>query len=248
MPCTLSLCYATELLATCGPCPQAKPTAYATPIEDPAERGRMWLSRLGKMIEQHKNGDFILASASPRRGELLRQVGLSFRTVPSRLSESNQGGMEPRQHALYWAAAKAKDVAQRYPQEWVLGADTIVVIDGDILGKPANLSEAVAMLSRLSGRSHIVITALCLILGQSGAEGKEWVQTTVAMRDFSPADIQGYVATGEPMDKAGAYGIQGIGGCLVQRIEGSYSNVVGLPLCETVVLLRRHGVADPFRK
>ena len=200
------------------------------------------------MNEQHNHGDFILASASPRRQDLLRQVGLSFRTVPSRLSESSQSTVAPRQHALYWAAAKAKEVAQRYPQEWVLGADTIVVLDGKILGKPTDPSEAAAMLSRLSGRGHIVITAICLVTGQAELGGEEWVETRVFMRPLSTDDIQGYVATGEPLDKAGAYGIQGIGGCLVLRIEGSYSNVVGLPLCETVELLRRHRVADPFRK
>lgn len=193
-------------------------------------------------------GDFILASASPRRRQLLHQVGLHFRTVPSRLSESNRGGMEPRQHALYWAAAKAREVAQRHPEDWVLGADTIVVLDSEILGKPANPSDAVAMLSRLSGRSHLVMTGLCLILGQSGVEENKCVATKVSMRHLSTEDIQGYLATGEPMDKAGGYAIQGIGGCLVQHIEGSYSNVVGLPLCETVEILRRHGVANPFRK
>ncbi len=156
--------------------------------------------------------------------------------------------MEPRRHALYWAAAKAKEVAQRYPEDWVLGADTIVVLDREILGKPANPPEAVAMLSRLSGRSHVVITGICLILGQSGVEENECVATKVSMRHLTTEDIQGYLATGEPMDKAGGYGIQGIGGCLVQHIEGSYSNVVGLPLCETVEILRRHGVANPFRK
>jgi septum formation protein len=200
------------------------------------------------MNEQQNHRDFILASASPRRRELLLQVGLSFRTVPSELSESNQGGTEPRQHALYWAAAKAREVAQRFPQEWVLGADTVVVIDGEILGKPASPAEAEAMLYQLSGRSHLVITGLCLTLNQAAVEGRECVETRVSMRKLSAEDIQGYVATGEPMDKAGSYGIQGIGGCLVQRIEGSYSNVVGLPLCETVELLRRHRVADPLRK
>ena len=194
------------------------------------------------------DGDFILASTSPRRRELLRQVGLSFRTAPSRLRESSLGGLEPRHQALYWAVAKAREVVQRYPQKWVLAADTIVVLDGDILGKPADSSEAVAMLSRLNGRGHVVITGICLMLGESGAEEVAHVETTVFMKHLTPADIEGYVATCEPMDKAGGYGIQGIGGCLVRRIEGSYSNVVGLPLCETVELLRRHGVADPFRK
>lgn len=200
------------------------------------------------MNKSSNNEDFILASASPRRHELLRQVGLSFRIVPSRLRESNQSGMAPHLHALHWAAAKAKEVAQRYPDEWVLGADTIVVLDGVILGKPDNHSEALNMLSRLSGRSHFVITGLCLILENGGVETSEYVETKVYMRQLSHNDIQGYVTTGEPLDKAGGYGIQGIGGCLVQRIEGSYSNVVGLPLCETVELLRRHKVADPFEK
>jgi septum formation protein len=200
------------------------------------------------MNKSPNNEDFILASASPRRQELLRQVGLSFRIVPSKLRESNQSGMEPHFHALYWAAAKAKEVAQRYPEEWVLGADTIVVLDGVILGKPDNHSEALDMLSRLSGRSHFVITGLCLVLEKAGVETREHVETKVYMRQLSQHDIQGYVTTGEPLDKAGGYGIQGIGGCLVQRIEGSYSNVVGLPLCETVELLRRHKVADPFKK
>jgi septum formation protein len=164
------------------------------------------------------------------------------------LSESNRGSMEPREHALYWAAAKAKEVAHRYPEDWVLGADTIVVLDKEILGKPANPREALAMLSRLSGHCHLVFTGLCLVLGQSGIEENDCVATKVCMRPLTTEDIQGYLATGEPMDKAGAYGIQGIGGCLVQHIEGSYTNVVGLPLCETVEILRRHGVADPLRK
>ncbi len=200
------------------------------------------------MAEHEKNGDFVLASASPRRRELLRQVGLSFRVVPSRLQEINQSDMEPYRHALYFARAKADEVVKRYPQEWVLAADTIVVIDGEILGKPGNSTEAMAMLSRLSGRSHRVITGLSLLHGEAGVEDGEYVETTVFMRRLSTEDIQGYVETGEPMDKAGAYGIQGIGGCLIQRIEGSYSNVVGLPLCETVALLRRHQVADPFKR
>ena len=103
------------------------------------------------------------------------------------------------------------------------------------------------MLSRLSGRSHLVITGVSLIHAEYGVEESQIVETKVFMRRLSAVDIEGYIATGEPMDKAGAYGIQGIGGCLVQRIEGSYSNVVGLPLCETVELLRRHRVADPFK-
>ena len=198
------------------------------------------------MNNNKKNEAFILASGSPRRRELLRQLGFSFTVIPSRLEETNQRGMEPRGHATYYAKEKAKEVAQRHPQQWILAADTIVVVAEEILGKPINVTEATAMLSRLSGRSHHVITGVCLLNAQCGVEESQTVETEVFMRRLDTADIEGYIATGEPMDKAGAYGIQGIGGCLVQRIEGSYSNVVGLPLCETVELLRRHRVADPF--
>jgi septum formation protein len=199
------------------------------------------------MTEDHKKGDFILASASPRRRELLAQIGLSFTVVPSRLQESNQSGMKPHVHATYFAEAKARDVADRYPDKWILGADTIVILGQEILGKPADPTEAFSTLSRLAGGSHSVITGICLIHMGIEVVESEWVETKVFMRSLSGGDIEGYIRTGEPMDKAGAYGIQGIGGCLVQRIEGSYSNVVGLPLCETLELLRRHGVADPFK-
>lgn len=199
------------------------------------------------MNKNNKNEAFILASGSPRRRELLRQLGFSFTVIPSSLEETNQSGMEPRRHATYYAKEKAKEVAQRYPQQWVLAADTIVVVDEEILGKPVSVTEATAMLSRLSGRNHQVITAVSLLHLQCGVEESQAVETKVFMRRLGAADIEGYIATGEPMDKAGAYGIQGIGGCLVQRIEGSYTNVVGLPLCETVELLRRHRVADPFK-
>ena len=199
------------------------------------------------MTEQKKNGDFILGSASPRRRELLRQVRLSFKVVPSRLQEVNQSDMEPHRHATYYAEQKAREVARLYRQEWVLAADTIVVIDEEILGKPADFAVAAAMLSRLSGRSHRVITGICLLHGQIGVEDSGFVETMVFMRALSTKDVEDYINTGEPMDKAGAYGIQGIGGCLIHRIEGSYSNVVGLPLYETVELLRRYRVVDPFK-
>ncbi|MFP3871072.1 MAG: Maf family protein [Syntrophobacteria bacterium] len=199
------------------------------------------------MSNARSNGDFILASASPRRQQLLRQVGLFFHVVPSRVREVNHTKMDPTSHVLHWAAAKAGEVAQRYPRTWVLGADTIVVLDEQILGKPAHPADAVRMLSLLSGRSHRVISGLCLQLRHGQVEERVWVETVVFMKRLGAEEIRGYVATGEPLDKAGAYGIQGIGGCLVQRIEGSYSNVVGLPLCEMVDLLRRHEVADPYK-
>jgi septum formation protein len=198
------------------------------------------------MVPRSPKRSFILASASPRRRALLRQIGLSFRVIPSRVEEVNRSAMEPRRHALHWATVKAEEVAHRYPDEWVLGADTIVVLEGTVLGKPADDPAAARMLSRLSGRGHEVITGLCLVSERAAVQEQLAVETKVFMKRFTPAEIQGYIATGEPMDKAGAYGIQGVGGCLVERIEGSYSNVVGLPICETVGLLRRHRVADPF--
>ena len=200
-----------------------------------------------KMIEKEKNADFVLASASPRRRELLAQLGLSFAVVPSKLQEINQIGIKPHVQATYFAEAKAKEVADRHPNKWVLGADTIVIVGQEILGKPADFSEASSMLSRLGGRSHCVITGICLVNASLEVVESEWVETKVFMKNLTVEDIEGYIRTGEPMDKAGAYGIQGIGACLIQRIEGSYSNVVGLPLCETLELLRRHGVADPFK-
>ena len=199
------------------------------------------------MTENYKEADFILASASPRRRELLAQLGLSFMVLPSRLQEINRSGMRPHVHATYFAEAKAKEVANRHPHNWVLAADTIVVLGEEILGKPVDFAEASSMLSRLSGQSHLVITGICLMHQSMEVMESERVETKVFMRSLSAEDIAGYVRTGEPMDKAGAYGIQGIGGCLVKRIEGSYSNVVGLPLCETLELLRRHGVANPFK-
>ena len=199
------------------------------------------------MIDKSREGDFILASASPRRRELLRQLGISFVVVPGRLQETNKSGMKPFVHATHFAKSKAKEVANRHPHNWILAADTIVVLGEEILGKPVDFAEATSMLSRLSGQSHRVITGICLMHQSREVMESEWVETKVFMSSLSAEDIAGYVRTGEPMDKAGAYGIQGIGGCLVKRIEGSYSNVVGLPLCETLELLRRHGVANPFK-
>jgi len=200
------------------------------------------------MVTESAKRAFILASASPRRRALLRQAGLSFRVIASRVEETNESAMEPHRHAAHWASVKAEEVSRRYPEDWVLGADTIVVLEGSILGKPADAADASRMLSRLSGRSHEVITGLCLLRQRPAGREQLSLETKVFMKRLTPEEIQGYIATGEPMDKAGAYGIQGVGGSLVERIEGSYSNVVGLPLCEAVELLRRHGVADPFRK
>ena len=141
------------------------------------------------------------------------------------------------------ALRKARAVARRHPSGLVLGADTVVVIDGEPLGKPADPVEAAAMLRRLRGRVHEVMTGVAVTDARSGRQAAETVTSRVSMREYSEAEIARYVATGEPLDKAGAYAIQGVGGALVAALEGSRSNVVGLPLATTAALLRLFGLA-----
>jgi septum formation protein len=183
----------------------------------------------------------ILASASPRRHELLRALCPAFRVVPSDLDETLAAGPLPDAVAAL-ALDKARAVALRQGEGVVLGADTIVVIDGEALGKPADADEARAMLRRLRGREHEVITGVAVVEARSGRLRTIAVVSRVRMAEYGEAEIEAYVATGEPLDKAGAYAIQGLGGTLVAGLEGSYSNVVGLPLGETARLLAAFGV------
>jgi septum formation protein len=188
----------------------------------------------------------ILASASPRREALLTQIGLPFRVEPSGVSEEKAGRPgDPASFVEQAAFAKAEEVAARVGDGLVLGADTVVVIGGEALGKPATTAEAREMLARLSNATHEVYTGLALVLVGGGNAVRRRVgheMTRVTFRALTPDDIEGYVATGEPMDKAGAYGIQGRGAALVERIEGCYFNVVGLPLARLVEMLREFGV------
>ena len=183
----------------------------------------------------------ILASESPRRYELLKQVGLDFEVVPSNVSEDFVQAESPRDHVIRLAQAKAREVANKYPNGWVVGADTIVCINGSILGKPRGREEAVEMLRRLSGREHRVWTGFSVCHSERGESDKEVVQTAVRMKPLTSAEIEWYVHTGEPLDKAGGYAIQGIGSFMVESIQGSYTNVVGLPLCELIQMLTRLG-------
>jgi septum formation protein len=187
----------------------------------------------------------VLASASPRRFELLRSVGLAFDTAASGVEETCSPGGAPSRLAQGWAEAKARRVAERFPAHWVLGADTIVVLDEVVLGKPAHEEGAVAMLERLSGRDHAVVSGICLVHRDKSFHHVEAVFTRVRFKTLSRREIRSYVASGEPLDKAGAYGIQGQGAFLVKAVYGSYTNVVGLPLCETLELLLRQGVIAP---
>ncbi len=189
----------------------------------------------------------ILASESPRRKRLLQELGIEFLVDPSKVDESGEPGLseEPARIAERWAALKAKSVAALHPGSWVLAADTIVVLDGSIFGKPIDRADAVRMLQKLSGRVHDVITGMCLIHPGGGDQRRCSVVTKVRFKNLSIAEIEAYIRTGKPMDKAGAYGIQGIGAFLVRSIEGSYTNVVGLPLCETIEWLLDEKIIAP---
>ena len=184
---------------------------------------------------------FILASASPRRSELLNQLGLEFEVVPSGIDEVAREGETPAEHVLRLATAKAGELADRYPEAWVIGADTIVVINGDFLEKPADESEARAMLARLSGRKHEVFTGIAVMRKSAEVNLSEVVTSEVIFKDISAEEMDWYVKTDEPYDKAGGYAVQGGGAFFIKEIHGSYTNVIGLPLCEAVNLLKLAG-------
>ena len=182
----------------------------------------------------------ILASASPRRLELLRLAGLEPVVSPADIDEALRAGEEPAAYVERLAREKARAISADTGAV-VLGADTAVVIDGEILGKPRDAQEAVAMLRRLRGRDHIVSTGVGVV-NAAGSAAATVVTTAVVMAPISDAAIDAYVATGEPLDKAGGYGIQGRAAAFVTRIEGSWTNVVGLPLVETLELLGAAGI------
>ncbi|MCC6226016.1 MAG: septum formation inhibitor Maf [Microthrixaceae bacterium] len=185
---------------------------------------------------------WVLASASPRRRDLLELLGHAFEVEAAEIDESPLPGEAPTQLVSRLARAKATSIAARHPGSVVIGADTVVAVDGRILGKPTGAADAVSMLDLIAGRSHSVSTGVAVLAG--GRAYSAAAETTVAIAPMTAAEIDDYVATGEPLDKAGAYGIQGIGGRFVERIDGSYHNVVGLPLTLLVRLLRE--AAEPI--
>ena len=197
-----------------------------------------------------------LASRSPRRRELLGQIGIAHEVLTQRIkaargpdvNEDPLPGEKPRDYVMRVCRDKVEGgwlrvVQRKLPVRGVLAADTTVCIGDDILGTPADSAEAIAFLERLSGREHEVLTAIAFKLGERIEA--ELSATTVRFRELGRAEIEHYVASGEPMDKAGAYGIQGRAGAFVAEIRGSYSGVMGLPLYETTLLLRRFGIAPP---
>jgi septum formation protein len=185
----------------------------------------------------------ILASGSPRRVALLGEVGVPFQTVVSDAPETIDPGLTPEVQAVVLAERKARAVASQFEAGIVLGADTIVILKGHLLGKPVDDADATRMLRRLSGREHRVVTGIAVIDAATGSVNTSDVTSIVRFRALSDREIAAYVATGEPRGKAGAYAIQGIGAGLVSALDGCFTNVVGLPLCETARLLRAAGVA-----
>jgi septum formation protein len=186
----------------------------------------------------------ILASQSPRRRELLTLVGIPHTVRPADVDETYGPGEEPAAHARRLAREKAAVVAGMDPGAIVIGSDTIVVVDGDVLGKPRDEAHAAQMLTRLSGRSHVVMTAVAV--RWRGEERSAVEAVGVTFHPLSVQDIQAYIATGEPMDKAGAYGIQGYGATIVERVDGDYFAVMGLPLQRLVRLMGELGVRYRF--
>jgi septum formation protein len=198
----------------------------------------------------------VLASASPRRAELLRQVGWAFEVWPSDAEDETRGVVPAspaaggpgwtldavRARARQAALEKARPAMRAQPEAVVIAADTVVVVDGVVLGKPATAAEAASMLRQLSGRAHTVTTGIVVAHGRRGIVLAEDETTTVWFRRLEPGEISRYVATGEPMDKAGAYGIQGRAALFVERLEGDYFTVVGLPLARLARMLQTLGV------
>jgi len=185
------------------------------------------------------SGRLILASASPRRRELLRLMGLAFDLQTSCVDETPLRGETPREHVLRLSELKTLAVARQQTDAWVLGADTIVTIDGEILGKPGSATEARRMLEKLSGREHEVFTGFCIACKDRDIMVREAVASSVLFKEIAGDELDWYTATEEPYDKAGAYAVQGIGGFFIREIRGSCTNVVGLPLCEVVDTLKR---------
>lgn len=196
----------------------------------------------------NKQLPLILASGSPRRRELLAHAGVPFEIHPADIPEIEQPGEPPIAFARRLACAKASVVAQRIgasPPRLVLGADTIVVVDGDILGKPRNAEHAMELLERLTGRCHVVVTAVAVVSSDTLRARDIAVESRVEMRSVERGELAAYVATGEPLDKAGGYAVQGGARSFVTEIDGSESNVIGLPMEESLALLAEAGFEIP---
>lgn len=188
---------------------------------------------------------FILASSSPRRRELLASIGLQFDIVPSHVPEVRAAGEAPEEYVARLSREKAAEVAGQHPSRWVIAADTTVLMGDQLLEKPLDGPDAARMLGTIAGRTHTVYTGVTLHNFERGHHETRVAESEVRMLPMTERDIEWYVATGEPLDKAGAYAVQGIGAMFIDSIHGSYTNVVGLPLALLFQMLRRAGI-DPI--
>jgi septum formation protein len=193
------------------------------------------------MNQPHACASLILASKSPRRKHLLEQAGLKFSVIPSDFDETSVAMSDPASYVRALAEFKALDISHKHPDSWVIGADTLVLSDKQVLGKPGSDEEAREMLKRLSGKRHQVLTGYCICCRARKQLFSETVKTDVQFKELRLEEIDWYIGTGEPSDKAGAYAIQGLGSFLVRSIKGSYTNVVGLPVCEVIEFLTKEG-------
>ncbi|MCR4311560.1 MAG: Maf family protein [Candidatus Taylorbacteria bacterium] len=184
----------------------------------------------------------ILASTSPRRKEILEKMGVAFQVVASKYEEDMSLPLSPSDLVKHLAMGKAVDVANRFPECLVIGADTIVVLGDEVMGKPHTNDVAEEMLKKLSGKKHQVITGLAIIYKEGGVMINEVMPTSVYVKNLNKKEISEYIATGEPLDKAGAYAVQGLGGALIEKTEGDYWNLVGLPAGRVATHLRAFGI------
>jgi len=197
-----------------------------------------------KDMRLRRKTELILASASPRREELLSLLGIPFRVIPGEVNEEIAGKESPEEHVLRLSGEKAASVAALHPEAWVLGADTVVIIDGEILGKPVRREDAREMMCKLSGKTHRVVTGFTLLKAASKDRVSRAVTSAVTFREIAAEEIEWYVATDEPYDKAGGYAAQGRAALFIREIRGSHTNVIGLPICEVAEALRELGALD----
>ena len=186
----------------------------------------------------------VLASTSPRRRELLAGIGLRFEVAAPRFEERSDPALSPEVEALEFAKAKARSLCRDFADALLIGSDTLIEFEGQKLGKPQDAADARAMLQRLAGKPHLIHTAVALVDAESGVEEALVRQVKIQMRPASAEEIAAYVATGEPLDKAGAYAIQGRGRELIAEVEGDYEAAVGLPTKDLIALLKKFGVAS----
>ena len=188
----------------------------------------------------------VLASSSPRRRDLLKMLGIEFEVIPAHIEEEGIDEETPREHVARLSQAKALEVGRTVKDRWILGADTIVFINGEVLGKPRTEIEARVMLTKLSGREHTVMTGFFIYHAKRNQTASTVVESRVKIKELTDNEIGGYIKTGEPFDKAGAYAVQGIGMFMIEKVFGSPSNVIGLPVCEVVNALKSLGAIQFF--